>query len=115
MKLHTIIAALCFFIPLATSQLMAANELAPPTLPDQLERGEDRGSRNLPEPEVTIIHRKDAVIEEVRIGGQLRYAKITPSSGPAYYMVDSDGDGLLDTRNDNLDNPPVNRWILKRW
>ena len=111
MNLHTFSIALCLMI-LPASQLMAANEVPPPPVPDELERG---SSESMPEPEVTIVHRKDAVIEEVRIGGQLRYAKITPSSGPAYYMVDTDGDGLLDTRNDNLDNPPINRWILLRW
>ena len=73
------------------------------------------GDSLLPEPEVTIINREDGVIEEYRVNGRLRYAKITPSKGPAYYMVDTDGDGILDTRNGNLDNPPINQWILKTW
>ncbi len=67
------------------------------------------------EPEVTIVHREGATIEEYRVGGQLRYAKIIPSRGAPYYMFDSDGDGMLDTRWNDLDNPPVNQWILKRW
>lgn len=79
----------------------------PPPLPED--------STNLPEPEVTIVHKKDAVIEEYRINGQLRFAKITPTKGPAYYMIDTDGDGQLDKRDDNLDNPPINQWILLRW
>ncbi|HEB58237.1 MAG TPA: DUF2782 domain-containing protein [Gammaproteobacteria bacterium] len=67
------------------------------------------------EPEVTIVHRDGATVEEYRVNGQLRYARITPSRGAPYYMFDSDGDGALDTRYDDLDNPPINQWILKRW
>lgn len=83
----------------------------PPPPPEILEEEQ----KHLPEPEVTIIKRKKATIEEYRVNGQLRYAKITPTSGPAYYMVDTDGDGLLDTRHDDLRNPPVQQWILWKW
>ncbi len=37
------------------------------------------------------------VIQEYRIAGQLRVVKITPLRGPTYYLVDSDGDGKLDS------------------
>jgi len=104
--LRNLLLTLAFLSPLA---LPAQEDLAPP--PPLPEDNRDQ----LPEPEVTIVHRKDAVIEEYRVNGQLRYAKITPSKGPAYYMVDTDGDGLLDKRDDNLDNPPINVWILHRW
>jgi len=36
-------------------------------------------------------------IEEYRIAGQLRVVKITPARGPVYYLVDSNGDGKLDS------------------
>lgn len=87
-------------------------DIPPP--PDEVmqEEGKDK---HLPEPEVTIIKRKDATIEEVRVNGKLRYAKITPAKGPAYYMVDTDGDGLLDSRHNDLSDPPVQQWILMRW
>jgi len=104
--LRTLLFTLAFVFPLV---LTAQDDLAPPPpLPEE-------SAGQLPEPEVTIVHRKDQVVEEYRINGQLRYAKITPKRGPAYYMFDSDGDGLLDTRDDNLDNPPINQWILPRW
>ena len=82
-----------------------------PTLPDE----EADDSRNIPQPEVRIIRKKDAVIEEYRVNGQLRFIKITPSVGSPYYMVDTDGDGVLETRNDNFANPPINQWILLEW
>lgn len=81
-----------------------------PTLPN-----EENDSRNIPQPEVRIIRKKDAVIEEYRVNGQLRFIKITPKSGKPYYMVDTDGDGILETREDNFSNPPINQWILLQW
>lgn len=87
----------------------AAPRLPPPPLPDV-----NKGKHSL-EPEVTIIKRKHAVIEEYRVHGILRYVKITPDKGPPYYLIDTTGNGQLDTRSDNLDNPPINQWILFRW
>ncbi|MCW8900842.1 MAG: DUF2782 domain-containing protein [Gammaproteobacteria bacterium] len=81
-----------------------------PTIPD-----EEDDSRNIPQPEVRIIHKKDTVIEEYRVDGRLRFIKITPTSGKPYYMVDMDGDGVLETRDDNFANPPINQWILLEW
>ena len=84
-----------------------------PTLPDEADEADD--SRNIPQPEVRIIRKKDAVIEEYRVNGRLRFIKITPSVGSPYYMVDKDGDGILETRDDNFANPPINQWILLEW
>lgn len=81
-----------------------------PTIPDEAE-----DSRNIPEPEVRIIRKKDTVIEEYRVNGRVRFVKITPSSGSPYYMIDTDGDGILETRDDNFTNPPINQWILLEW
>ena len=81
-----------------------------PTLPN-----EEDDSRNIPQPEVRIIRKKDVVIEEYRVNGRLRFIKITPSIGNPYYMVDTDGDGVLETREDNFSNPPINQWILLEW
>lgn len=84
---------------------------AVPTIPDD----EADDSRIIPEPEVRIIRKKDTVIEEYRVNGRVRFVKITPSSGSPYYMVDTDGDGVLETRDDNFTNPPINQWILLQW
>lgn len=87
-----------------------SNNEAPPSLPDEAD-----DSRNIPQPEVRIIRKKDVSIEEYRVNGQLRFIKITPSVGSPYYMVDTDGDGVLETREDNFTNPPINQWILLKW
>ena len=36
------------------------------------------------------------VISEYRVQGQLRMVRVQPARGPAYYMIDSNGDGRLD-------------------
>lgn len=94
----------------AEKKFTTTNNQNVPTLPDEAD-----DSRNIPQPEVRIIRKKDTVIEEYRVNGHLRFVKITPSVGNPYYMVDTDGDGVLETREDNFSNPPINQWILLEW
>ena len=75
----------------------------PPVLPPPLQDGESI------EPEITIIQ------EEYRANGQLYMIKITPDIGPSYYLMDTDGDGSLETTKHNLANPEVPNWILLEW
>jgi hypothetical protein len=87
----------------------------PPALPSDAQASDD--SRNLPQPEVRIIHEKDRTVEEYRVGGQLRYIKFTPKHGPPYYLVDRNGDGIPETYYSALENgpPPINQWLLLKW
>lgn len=83
----------------------------PPVLPDPLESGE------AVEPDITIIHREDVIVEEYRINGQLYMAKIIPAVGPPYYLIDNDGDGHLETRlgGQLQDEIAVPQWVLFSW
>ena len=90
---------------------LAADDAPPP--PGQVDSSEP--DQTPPEDKVTIVQKKDTTIEEHRINGRLRYAKITPRNGRPYYLYDSTGDGVLDSRSNDLDNPPIQRWILFRW
>ena len=36
-------------------------------------------------------------IAEYHVAGQLRMVKVTPARGPTYYLVDTNGDGRLDS------------------
>jgi len=80
-----------------------------PTAPSQA-RSED-----LIEPEVTIIETDTEVIYEYRANGRLYMVKIQPMAGPPYYMLDIDGDGLLDVQNQNPPELAVPQWLLFSW
>jgi hypothetical protein len=54
------------------------------------------------------------VIEEYRLAGQLRMVKVTPSRGPAYYLMDENGDGRLDKSKGEGPVSPV-YWKLYGW
>ena len=84
--------------------------LPPPDLPDPIQSG-------VPiEPDVTIIRKDEAVIEEYRVNGKLYMVKVTPSVGPAYYLVDQDGDGRLESKTSQLgSDTAVPQWILFSW
>lgn len=82
----------------------------PPDLPEQMRSGETI------EPEVTIIRREDATIEEYRINGRRYMVKITPVVGKPYYLVDKDGNGSLETRMTDIYNEnAVPQWVLFSW
>jgi len=104
-RLFYLILLLALLVPVHAAEDRTA---PPPPLPEE-------PADQMPEPEVKIIHREDRIVEEVSVNGQLRYVKITPKKGVPYYIVDTDGDGVLDQQFNSLDNPNINQWILLRW
>ena len=54
------------------------------------------------------------VIEEYRVAGQMRMVKVTPARGPAYYLMDENGDGRLDKSKGEGPVSPV-YWKLYGW
>lgn len=83
----------------------------PPPMPSQpLESGESL------EPEVTIIRRGETLVEEYRINGRLFAIKVIPDRGAPYFLVDSNGDGDLDERRNEL-GPDllIPSWVLFSW
>ena len=68
------------------------------------------------EPEVTIIQRKDATVEEYRINGRLYMVKITPFVGPSYYLLDNDGDGFMEKRiGQPYTDVVIPQWVIFSW
>lgn len=68
------------------------------------------------EPDVTIVRDQRGTVREYRVAGKLVAVKVTPKDAPAYYLVDSDGDGDLDSRRPELgDDFLVNSWLLFTW
>lgn len=81
----------------------------PPDLPPPVQSGEAL------EPEVRIIRREDATIEEYRINGRLYKVKVTPAVGPPYYLVDRNGDGRMVRMSELQEGFVVPQWVLFSW
>ncbi len=83
---------------------------APPDLPDRLEDGQPI------EPQVTIVRKGDAVVEEYRANGRMFMVKITPKVGLPYYLLDRDGDGRMESRMSEInDEFAVPQWVIFSW
>lgn len=68
------------------------------------------------EPDITIIRRGKKTIQEYRRGNKLYMIKVVPDIGPPYYFIDSDGDGTMDVRGNDLDRGKnINMWKLLEW
>ena len=82
----------------------------PPELPPAIQSGEEM------QPDITIIRKGKETIQEFRRNGQLYMIKVKPDIGPSYYMLDSNGDGKLDVKKNDLDrNSQINQWLLFEW
>jgi hypothetical protein len=67
------------------------------------------------EPQVTIVRQAGETREEVRIGGQLKFVRVTPSHGRTYYLIPQ-GDGTSFVRRSSLDPQlSVPMWVLFSW
>lgn len=62
----------------------------PPDIPPRVESGETL------EPDVTIIRGTKETITEYRVNGRLYAVRVEPGIGPGYWLMDADGDGLLE-------------------
>jgi len=68
------------------------------------------------EPTVTIREEEGEQIEEYRYNGQVYMVKVTPRVGVPYYLVDTDGDGNLETSpSKGLDPVKPVFWKIKEW
>ena len=114
-------------VPLAGG-VHAADGLLPPVTIDTGSAGDIRDDlrrRVVPnassadeelEPQVVIRQSGENTIEEYRVNGQLFKVKVTPAAGPAYFMIDTDGDGVMDQRYDRQgDEVMTPQWVLFKW
>ncbi|MBL1276283.1 MAG: DUF2782 domain-containing protein [Ectothiorhodospiraceae bacterium] len=69
-----------------------------------------------PTGEVTIQNQSEGIVEEKRVNGRLYAIRVTPRKGVPYYLVDSDGDGDLETRRNDTDSDLlIPAWVIKQW
>ncbi|MFO1281121.1 MAG: DUF2782 domain-containing protein [Burkholderiales bacterium] len=107
-------AVAAFAALLAASPAVAQTAPPPPPLADVPLAAPTPGDPDL-EPQVTIVRRADETREEVRIGGELKFIKVTPRHGRPYYLV-PDANGLTYQRRDSLDTSlKVPLWVLFSW
>lgn len=99
------------------AQLTEIPEAAPPPPPPMEDGKPMEDSDQALEPDVTIVQRKDAVVEEYRLHGRLYQVKVKPFVGPTYFLVDQDGDGTLETKvGGALHQPPaIPQWVIFSW
>jgi len=104
----------------ALAAATAWGQIAPPPPPppppgtDAPARASDPYS-GTDEPQVTIIRRETETLEEVRIGGELKFIKVTPRHGRPYFLVPDGGPNTY-IRRDSLDTSlKVPMWVLFSW
>jgi hypothetical protein len=66
-------------------------------------------------PEVTITETDEEVIYEYRVRGKVYMVKVEPVAGPPYYMMDTNGDGILDVQEEHAPDLSVPQWLLFSW
>lgn len=88
-----------------TALILLAGCASLPADPSLALRGADVATRTDPNGDV---------ISEYRVAGQLRVVKIEPRTGPTYYLVDDNADGVLDRRQGRGPISPV-QYRLFSW
>ena len=94
-----------------------AQEEPPPKLqplPEPVEPPPKVESGEVLEPEVRIFRRAGERVTEYRINGKVRAIKVQPDVGPVYYLIDHDGDGVLESRGYGPDFV-VPQWVIFTW
>lgn len=100
--------ALCAGLCAAADPQEAAY-LAAPDAPDSKVAGE------AVEPEINITEGSEGLVYEYRVRGRLYMVRVQPQIGPPYYLLDTNGDGILDVRRDAPGNDFVQQWVLFSW
>jgi len=110
-SLPIILALLLTYVSNATAEdIKPAVIPEPPELPSQIVSGENMS------PDITITRKKKETITEYSVNGSVYMVKISPENAPAYYMVDTDGDGNLETRRSELEKGMnIPQWLLFSW
>lgn len=113
--MRRILPVIFMFLFVYTSHV-AAEDIAPavipepPELPAQIVSGESMA------PDITITRKKKQTVTEYSVNGSVYMVKISPENAPAYYMVDTDGDGNLETRRYELeDGMNIPQWLIMSW
>ena len=67
------------------------------------------------QPQVVIRQEDGRTVEEYSVGGVVYMVKVTPAVGPAYYLIDTTGDGNFDSRHEHLEPVRPAHWKIIQW
>lgn len=69
------------------------------------------------EPQVVIRREDERTVEEYMSGGVVYMIRIVPDVGPAYYLIDTSGDGNFNERHyhDQIDPVRPAHWKIAEW
>lgn len=68
------------------------------------------------QPQVVIRREDDRIVEEYSSGGSVYMIRVTPlDGGPSYYLVDTDGDGTLESRHEHMEPVKPAYWKIAEW
>ena len=108
-------AVILTFVLLASQPLASMSQVElqpipePPPIPKPVRSGETL------EPDVRIVRGESETVSEYRVNGQVKVIKVQPDVGPAYYLVDTDGDGSIDNRAVLGPDLVIPQWVLFSW
>ena len=100
---------------LAAATTVALAQTTPTPYPEAPELPPASYAGETVEPEVTILETERGVVYEYRVRGQLYMVRIQPPIGPPYFLLDTNGDGLMDAREDRVWNNSIPQWVLFSW
>ena len=84
-----------------------ADSATPPPLPYSTDPAQDT--------QVTIVRKENETQEEVRIGGELKFIRVTPRHGRPYYLVPDGGPNTYIRRESLESSLKVPMWVLFSW
>lgn len=105
------LVCLCAALPLGWAQESSEHPAVqkPPQLTPEVQSGA------VPEPDVTIVEKGGKTIERYSVNGQVYMVKVISGGAPPYYLLDLDGDGVMDVTRDSPDDISVPQWVLFSW
>ena len=119
MRMRSLAIALGACMLLVLPLRLTAQEIGLEPLPEPPPIPEDLSLEESLEPEVRVVQDDDKVITQYVVEGVVRAVKVEhmDTTMPAYYLVDTDGDGRLDRRSGVSDEQErlLAHWILVSW
>jgi len=105
------------FIATASSMAQETPDAPPPPpppipepLPPKIQDQDDQI-----QPQVVIRQEDGRTVEEYSANGVVYMLRVIPAVGPAYYLIDTTGDGNFDSRHEHMEPVRPAHWKIMEW